>query len=273
MTFWSGERIENEGAAKAIVDPFSKGAIDCSAYTLTLGAEAFVTPHYGDTPRSEIKLSLEAPQPVSIGGVQRNRGGGAIVIPPGQFAFLLTEETVSIPQDAMGFISLKSKPKFGGLINVSGFHVDPGFTGKLVFSVFNAGPNSLTFRRGDRLFLLWIADLSYTTPDPAARATHRKKAPGYAELPSDLVSQVSRENHSLQSLSKRVEHLTSLVTVVTSVAAALATVLGLYLAWIALKPDEATKSERYEVRIEDGGQSHSGEADEPTQTPTLPPTR
>ena len=61
---------------------------------------------------------------------------------PGQFAFLLTDEIVEVPDSAMALISIKAKIKWRGLINVSGFHVDPGFKGRLIFSVYNAGPGA-----------------------------------------------------------------------------------------------------------------------------------
>ena len=238
MTFWSGARLLADGATKAIVDPFDANMIDCSAYTLTLGEEAYVTPHYGANPRDSIKQTLAQPRQTVIGGVSQNVGGGVISVPPGQFGFLLTEEIVSIPRDAMGFISLKSKPKFGGLINVSGFHVDPGFNGRLIFSVFNAGPNPLHFSRGDRLFLLWLADLS-----GIAQVPYFKSGAGYAEIPSDLITKVTAENHSLQSLSRRVESLTSQVAILSGAGAAIGIVAGLLLAWYGIveKPDRAAK--------------------------------
>lgn len=248
MTFWSGQRLSTDGATRQIVDPFEPDRIDCSAYTLTLGAEAYVTPHFGDNLRESVKQDLAEPETVDIGGIAKTRGGGKVVIPPGQFAFLLTEETVAIPPDAMGFISLKSKPKFGGLINVSGFHVDPGFNGKLIFSVFNAGPSALHFARGERLFLLWIADLSFKGPKAQGSKLHHKTGVGYAEIPSDLVTRVARENHSLQSLSLKVEKLTSRVNVATAVATGMATIFGLLAAYAAFWPQP--KTDKYEVRIE-----------------------
>jgi hypothetical protein len=40
----------------------------------------------------------------------------------------------------MAFISMRTAFKFKGLVNISGFHVDPGYKGKLIFAVFNASP-------------------------------------------------------------------------------------------------------------------------------------
>jgi dCTP deaminase len=268
MAFWSGQRLSTDGSTRKIVEPFDPDRIDCSAYTLTLGAEAYVTPNYGDSPRDSVKLDLAEPVTVNIGGKLQNRGGGKVVIPPGQFAFLLTEETVKIPSESMGFISLKSKPKFGGLINVSGFHVDPGFTGKLIFSVFNAGPNVLHFARGDLLFLLWIADLSFTDVSEKAREDFRKQDIGYAEIPSDLVTKVAAENHSLQSLSRRVETLTSRVTIIGAVAAGLGVVFGLLASWMAFAPDKVVG---YKVQIErnvEPAPTSSALSEQPSASPT-----
>jgi hypothetical protein len=73
--------------------------------------------------------------------------GRLLTIYAGQFAYLLTEEVVKIPSSAMGLISLKFGVKGPGLINVSGFHVDPGYWGRLVFSVYNAGPSEARLQR------------------------------------------------------------------------------------------------------------------------------
>ena len=89
-------------------------------------------------------------------------------VPPGQFAFLLTEECVTVRCKEIAFISIRARTKFRGLMNVSGFHVDPGFTGRLTFAVFNAGSASVHLRQGDEIFLIWYADLTdpVTMPRP-----------------------------------------------------------------------------------------------------------
>jgi dCTP deaminase len=197
MAYWGGSKLLSEITDKQIVEPFHIDMIDCSALTLTVGSEAYVTPLNGDSKKESIKQYLDAPTYSIVGNDRKKQGGGIVAIPSGQFAFLLTEEIVKIPTNAMGFISLKSKPKFGGLINVSGFHVDPGFHGRLIYSLFNAGPNTIHISRGDPLFLLWIADLS----GPVSSKYHKTNV-GYTEIPSELISKVSRENHSLQSLSE-----------------------------------------------------------------------
>ena len=201
MAFWSGERIADQG--EAVVDSFDTAKIDCSAYTLTLGPECFVTPDFSLSRRQNVKQMLTAPFEAELGGGWRNIEGGSVIVPAGQFAFLLTEEFVRIPPSAMGFISLKSSVKWKGLINVSGFHVDPGFEGRLIYSVLNAGPSAIHLNRGQDLFLLWLADLDRTS---SGRYVKSVRAP-QVNIPSKMISDVDYPIHSLQELSDRMKEL------------------------------------------------------------------
>jgi dCTP deaminase len=196
LTFWSGDRIADRFAQEPkIVDPYNIGKIDCSAYTLTLGEQYFVTPNHDMKDRESIRQSLTAPTQQS--------SGGSVSIPAGQFAFLLTEEALAMPHNAMGFISMKAKFKFKGLINVSGFHVDPGFRGKLVFAVYNAGPSKVNLSRGDPLFLLWLADLDAAATEKFSRDTR----PPLLEISNDIINGVNHPIHSLQILSKKIDEM------------------------------------------------------------------
>ncbi len=96
-------------------------------------------------------------------------------IPPGQLAILITEETIKVPTDLLAFISIKASIKFKGLVNVSGFHVDPGFNGKLKFSVYNAGSEGLVLERGQPAFSIWFATFDRPT-DLAYNGVHNHQA-------------------------------------------------------------------------------------------------
>ncbi len=143
MTFWSGETLKKRLGSEGIIDEFDVKQIDCAAYTLRVGAEVYITPDATNNSRKIINLEE----------------GEHFIIPSGQFAWILTKETIKIPNNAIAFISLKTKIKFKGLINVSGFHVDPGFHGKLVYAVYNAGPQEIRLAQGKDLFLIWFSNL------------------------------------------------------------------------------------------------------------------
>ncbi|RYG94672.1 MAG: hypothetical protein EON58_15745 [Alphaproteobacteria bacterium] len=191
----------------------------------------------GDAPQP--KQSLTPAPVIQVNGQNVALSGGEVIIPSGQFAFLLTDEFVHIPVDAMGFISLKSKQKWKGLINVSGFHVDPGFNGRLVYSVYNAGPANIHLTRGQPMFLLWIADL-----DPLASQNYAKpQLITQSSISTGLISEVDRPLHSLGSLSERIESLQSELTLIYRVLAAIAVILGLALAIWALLPNSEDRAE------------------------------
>lgn len=183
MTFWSSQRLDANLAS--IVDKPDSVTVDCNAVTLSIGGEIYITPGLENTaPNLHTKKSLAADE--------------AFTIPPGQFAFLLTREKITIPQDAMGFISFKARYKMKGLVNVSGFHVDPGFSGPLIFAVFNAGPAPVHLQQGWPLFLLWLADLD-------APSVERKTIKAKDGIPPDVINSITGVVDSIYELEKRIE--------------------------------------------------------------------
>jgi dCTP deaminase len=146
MAFWSTEKLLLRQQKENLIDPFAEQFAKHGAYELSLGPEIIIS-----TDPNATKQKLEA--------------GEQFGIPPGQFALLLTEEIVNIPKTAIGFISVRFTIKRQGLINVSGFHVDPGYKGRLKFAVYNAGSKTIPLARGDRVFMIWFSDLSDATND------------------------------------------------------------------------------------------------------------
>ena len=143
--FWSSETMRSRFVAERLIAPFDPRRIENCAYELGMGPQALLT--------GEKKIRHD------LGDGEQLR------IPPGHFAQLLTEEIVRIPPDSLGLISMKSSVKSLGLVNVSGFHVDPGFQGRLRFSVYNAGPSPVSISRGTPTFLIWLASLDSPTRD------------------------------------------------------------------------------------------------------------
>ncbi len=120
------------------------------------------------------------------------------MVPSGQFVLLLTEERVRVPNSALAFISMKARIKFKGLVNVSGFHVDPGYNGRLVFSVFNASPAPVHLARGDDCFLIWYASLDSSTK-------YLRTSAAFDGITSDLIDPIPGAVQSLAGLSDRID--------------------------------------------------------------------
>ncbi|NTJ36279.1 dUTP pyrophosphatase [Agrobacterium rhizogenes] len=202
--FLSGDLIASHGAAWIM--PFDPKRVDGAAYTLRIGDEAFVSPEGRDTR--------------TPGLVQRLEHGAPIVIPPGQFAYLPTREHVTVPHDFLGFINMKSALKNSGLVNVSGFHVDPGYKGKLLFAIFNAGPQTVTVRCDQDAFLIWFARL-----DSATEAYARKK-PGFQAIDTNLMGLIPSETASLNSLNKRIDQLDRRLLYITGLVGIIGAIFG-----------------------------------------------
>jgi dCTP deaminase len=176
--FWSSETMKVR--LKGLIDPYVEDRVENCSYELSLGEQVFVTGE--DRTRRDIVI------------------GTQILIPPGQFANLLTLETVSVPNDALGLISMKFTLKQPGLVNVSGFHVDPGYTGKLLFSVYNAGPQAVPITSGKPAFLLWYCSLDTATDDLYEKAPRK-------EITDSDVKQLGGDVFTPQALAARIDTL------------------------------------------------------------------
>lgn len=175
--FWGGKRLLVE--LPKLIEGFDPDRLDHASYRLRIGSEVYVSPT-GEShdPRNKPKTQLKE--------------GEGFVIPAGQFGFILTEDKISVPMDALAFISIRAGYKFRGLVNVSGFHVDPNYEGRLIFSVFNAGPGPVHLFRGEQCFLIWYADLD--------KPSTVEKVYGYDSIPSDLTGRIAGGVESFSSL-------------------------------------------------------------------------
>ena len=179
--FWGAEQLRAKLDEGRVV-PFDSKRIDGASYRLSVGDEVYISP------------TTDATDP-GTKSIIRLKKGSAFTIPPGQFAFLLTEEIVKVELAEIAFISVRAKTKYRGLINVSGFHVDPGFEGRLTFAVFNAGPVAVHLRQGQEIFLIWYADL---------KGRGNRREPGPYQIQSDWISGIGGKLHSLTSVASSV---------------------------------------------------------------------
>jgi dCTP deaminase len=188
MTFWSGKKLEER--MPPLVSDFSKDRIDCAAYTLRMGKQYYLT-------ASDADAGTNRPRTLA--------DGDSVAIPSGQFAVLLTEESVTVPPGVIAFISMKAGLKSRGLVNVSGFHVDPGYSAPLRFSVFNAGPTTICVKQGEESFLIWYADLDREDQDYRKReGNNRNYAKG---ITTADVSSLTGAVKTINVLSEKVSEL------------------------------------------------------------------
>jgi len=179
MGFLSGDQIKDLHE-ELFEENYTPNSVKQVCYDLRLGDEVFLT----DDPEPK-KLSRESPY---------------VTLPPGQFALLKTLEAVSVPAQYVGFISIRKTFKFRGLINISGFHVDPTYRGHLIFAVQNVGPRDILLEYEHPVFLIMWAKLE-------AEFTGPKRPPGYDGITLDEMAQFGGTSTTIASLRKDLDSL------------------------------------------------------------------
>lgn len=172
-------------SSRPLISDFEEDRVKEASYTLTVGNEAFIT--------ASPKTKLDKVKKLDI-------SKGICYIPPGQFAYLITHEEINIPTNCLAFISMKFSTKASGLVNVSGFHVDPGYSGKLIFAVYNAGVKKIPIRMGMDIFLIWFSSLD----DEDSKPKNNKK--GFDKIPTTILEN-SQDAETLKNLSDKVAEL------------------------------------------------------------------
>jgi len=174
--------------------------------------------------------------------------GPTLTIPPGQYAILYAQEKIAIPNYAIGFISIKFGNTYRGLVNISGFHVDPGFAGHLKFSVYNAGNHPIFLDYGSECFQIWFADLDRPTAD-----TYKGNHENQERVTPEDRAQLSDRRHSPTALSERIESIESKINAVYAVGIVvlLPLLIGLAVAifnhWIGAKNKLGIEGELFAV--------------------------
>ncbi|MFW2503475.1 dCTP deaminase domain-containing protein [Clostridium diolis] len=166
------------------------------SYDLRLGNEAFIT-------SQECPKILKDSDPY-------------ITIKPGEFGLLITHERLQVPCDVMGFISVKFTYKKKGLINISGFHVDPRYEGKIIFSVYNAGPSDILLKYREPVFMIFFEKIGDEKSESDRKNCERcgkdfkegcKIIKGYDHIPASMVSEIRGQSVSLANNNQKIERL------------------------------------------------------------------
>ena len=85
-------------------------------------------------------------------------------LPPKQRALLSSKETVTVPKDIMGFVTLRSTFARLGLISPPTV-ADPGFTGTITFEVYNSSNHKILIQPGEAVFSITMVQLMEGSED------------------------------------------------------------------------------------------------------------
>lgn len=171
-----------------LFDNFDIDRLQTANYDLRLGKDYYVT-------TDKYPKDLE-------------KSGDTVVIEPGEFGILTTYEYIYVPDDLFGLISLKYTYKKLGLINISGFHVDPGYCGIIIFSVYNSGPKSIVLRYKEPVFMIMYDKLN----EPAIKGYPPDK--GYKSIPVDIIQGLKGPSVNIISLNERLQRLETQIRII-----------------------------------------------------------
>jgi dCTP deaminase len=192
-----------------LIDDYAYNCFKGANYDLRLGENVFVTTE--KTPKKLTYLGLN----------------GTLSIEPGEFGILMTHEYIFVPPDLIGFISIRLTFKQKGLVNISGFHVDPGFYGRLMFAVFNAGPNDVVLRYKEPVFMIMFDKLENEPP-----VIKESKWHGMTDIPVETIFGLRGTSISVRNLDERVKRLEMVFPVIVTGIASV--VVGI-IVWLFTK--------------------------------------
>ncbi len=100
----------------------------------------------------------------------------AFFIHPGELALAATAETITVPDDLVGWLDGRSSlARLGLMVHVTAHRIDPGWSGAIVLECYNSGKLPLALRPGMAICAISFETLS----GPALRPYHKRQDAKY----------------------------------------------------------------------------------------------
>jgi deoxycytidine triphosphate deaminase len=132
------------------ITPYEEKKLKGASYDLSLGREALVS-------NRDEKVML---------GPDRTH---SLTLEAGDFALVLTKESLKFPMDMCGTIGMRSSLARMGLILLHGMQIDPGFEGYLRFGLYNASPRKISLDYDDDICMIEFHKLAQVATKPPPR--------------------------------------------------------------------------------------------------------
>jgi len=112
------------------------------------------------------------------------------VLHPGELALGITLESITLPDDLVGWLDGRSSlARLGLMVHVTAHRIDPGWSGNIVLEFFNSGKLPLALRPG-----MAIGAMSFETLTGPAQRPYTKRADAkYRGQSGPLASRISED--------------------------------------------------------------------------------
>lgn len=114
----------------------------------------------------------------------------AFFLHPGELALAVTLESVTLPNDLVGWLDGRSSlARLGLMVHVTAHRIDPGWHGRIVLEFYNSGKLPLALRPGMLIGALSFEPLS----GPAARPYNSRQDAKYKDQQGVVASRIDKD--------------------------------------------------------------------------------
>lgn len=119
--------------------------------------------------------------------------GEAFFLHPGELALAVTYESVTLPDDIVGWLDGRSSlARLGLMVHVTAHRIDPGWSGQIVLEFYNSGKLPLALRPKMK-----IAALNFETMSASALRPYNKRDDAkYKDQVGAVASRISEDDTS-----------------------------------------------------------------------------
>ncbi|MBI6531043.1 dCTP deaminase [Proteus vulgaris] len=137
-------------------------------------------------PKAEVNAALERVMSDEIVLPE----GEAFYLHPGELALAVTLESVTLPDNVVGWLDGRSSlARLGLMVHVTAHRIDPGWHGQIVLEFFNSGKLPLALRPGMVIGALSFEPMS----GPADRPYNRRQDAKYKNQQGAVGSRISED--------------------------------------------------------------------------------
>lgn len=144
---------EGRLAGPLVYEYYDERQVKTAAYDLRVGAE-----YYVDDPPQRASGRLKTRH--------LGREGMTLQIRANQVILVRTLESIDMPEDLVGHLSLKLDVLLDGIIMASQSQIDAGYKGPIFALLYNLSHDTVTLKRGQSLLRLEFEELDETTDAP-----------------------------------------------------------------------------------------------------------
>lgn len=137
-------------------------------------------------PKKEVSAALERVMSDEIVLTE----GEAFFLHPAELALAVTLESVTLPDNLVGWLDGRSSlARLGLMVHVTAHRIDPGWQGHIVLEFYNSGKLPLALRPGMMIGALSFEPLS----GPAARPYNRRQDAKYKDQQGAVASRIDKD--------------------------------------------------------------------------------